>query len=93
MGRIPSKIPSEKSGQGEPFGVRKWNSWGLVVSSIYHWYVSDFGGTDSGVISHLKKYASPGLAARLEKVTQIHNNEYDWELNNAVDGSAQADAN
>jgi hypothetical protein len=75
-----------------PRGV-KWNSGGLVVSSIYHWYILDFGGTDSGVISHLKKYASPGLAARLEKVLDIHNHEYDWELNNAVDGSAQADAN
>ncbi len=63
-----------------PRGAR-FNSWGLIVSSVYHWYKEDFGGTDAGVIAHLKKFASPPLAERLEKVREIYDHEYDWDLN------------
>ncbi len=62
--------------RGARFGGR-----GLVVSSIFHWYKADFGGTDAGVIAHLKKFASPPLAERLEKVREIYDHEYDWDLN------------
>ncbi len=57
--------------------------WGLTVSSIYHWHKEDFGGTDAGVISHMKKYAAPALAARLEKTASIAGHDYDWSLNEA----------
>lgn len=32
-----------------------------VVSSIYVWYQDDFGGTDKGVLDHLRRYADPPL--------------------------------
>ncbi len=38
----------------------------LTVSSIYAWYREDFGGTEAGVIAHLKRYAAPELAKALE---------------------------
>ncbi len=75
-----------------PRGV-KWSDWGLIVSSIYHWYKVDFGGTDAGVISHLKKYASPALAARLEKVPEIYDHEYNWDLNIVLEQPAQTNSN
>jgi hypothetical protein len=53
----------------------------LIVSSIYRWYKKDFGGTDAGVIAHLKHYAAPQLAAELDHVTEIYDNHYDWRLN------------
>lgn len=56
---------------------------GLVVSSLYVWYQEDFGGTDVGVIAHLKRYAGPGLAAALATVQRIDAHAYDWSLNAA----------
>jgi len=54
---------------------------GLVVSSIYDWYSKDFGGSEKGVIDHLKTYADPPLAQRLAKTTSIADYAYDWSLN------------
>jgi hypothetical protein len=54
---------------------------GLVVSSIYSWFKADFGGTDDGVIAHLKRYADKPLAARLKAVSEIADYRYDWSLN------------
>lgn len=53
----------------------------LTVSSIYKWFQVDFGGSDAGVIAHLKKYAEPELAAQLEGVNKISKDAYDWALN------------
>jgi hypothetical protein len=53
----------------------------LVVSSIYEWFKADFGGNDQGVLAHLRKYAAPELAAKLESVKAIGDNRYDWSLN------------
>lgn len=53
----------------------------LVVSSIYIWFKADFGNTDPGVISHLKAYARPDLAARLMDARRIDDHTYDWALN------------
>ena len=53
----------------------------LVVSSIYDWYKSDFGGTDAGVIAHLRQYAGGPLAAALGSVSAISDDRYDWSLN------------
>ncbi len=55
----------------------------LTVSSLYVWFRSDFGGTDAGVIAHLKKYARADLRARLDRVTRISDHRYDWTLNEA----------
>jgi hypothetical protein len=53
----------------------------LIVSSIYVWYQADFGGTDAGVIDHLKHYANPDLLRQLGTVDHISQNHYDWALN------------
>jgi hypothetical protein len=63
-----------------PRGARVVNG-KLIVSSIYVWFQEDFGGTDAGVIEHLKKYARPELHRRLNKVDRISDDEYDWALN------------
>jgi hypothetical protein len=55
----------------------------LIVSSIYTWFQSDFGGTDAGVIAHLRAFAEPGLKARLSGITSIDDDAYDWSLNEA----------
>jgi hypothetical protein len=60
-----------------------FDSGDLYVSSIYKWFVADFGGDAAGVIAHLKKYASPGLAAKLGKANDISGYQYDWTLNQA----------
>jgi hypothetical protein len=52
-----------------------------VVSSIYVWFKSDFGGNDAGVIAHLRRYAAPALKARLGRITAIGRHGYDWKLN------------
>jgi hypothetical protein len=55
----------------------------LVVSSIYSWFRDDFGGSDTEVIAHLRRYAAPPLATTLESVSKIAGDEYDWALNDA----------
>lgn len=53
----------------------------LIVSSIYEWFASDFGGGDAAVIAHLRRYAEPPLAARLADISRIRDDRYDWALN------------
>jgi hypothetical protein len=53
----------------------------LTVSSIYVWYEADFGGTETGVIEHLKRYARPELAGVLAGIARISGDRYDWALN------------
>ena len=53
----------------------------LVVSSIYDWYQSDFGGNQAGVIAHLKRYARPKLKKQLQKFNTISGYRYNWDLN------------
>ena len=60
----------------------------LHVSSIYDWFDVDFGGTDAGVISHLREYANADLKAALDRVDKIHNDSYDWSINAAVEPGA-----
>lgn len=55
----------------------------LEVSSIYRWYRSDFGGSEAGVIAHLRRYAAPALAAQLAGFSAIDRYRYDWALNDA----------
>ncbi|MDX2157175.1 MAG: DUF547 domain-containing protein [Hyphomicrobiaceae bacterium] len=53
------------------------------VSSIFNWFRADFGGTDQGVLDHIRRHASPELKIRLAKVTGIYDYFYDWSLNDA----------
>lgn len=57
---------------------------GLRVSSIYRWFREDFGGSDEGVIAHLRRYANADLAPRLASATRIAEDAYDWSLNDAA---------
>lgn len=62
-------------------GVTVLPSGGLKVSSIYKWFIADFGGDDTGVLAHFKTYAEPALAARLGASTKIAEDGYEWSLN------------
>jgi len=53
----------------------------LEVSSIYKWFQEDFGGSKSGVVEHVKKFAGPELLAAIESGAKIDGFEYDWSLN------------
>lgn len=55
----------------------------LTVSKIYTWYDVDFGGSEAGVIKHLKQYAGPDLATALGGVSGVDDDTYDWDLNGA----------
>jgi len=55
-----------------------------VVSSIYAWFTEDFGGTEAGVLAHLRRYAAPGVAGLLNRFDRIDDHAYDWRLNDAA---------
>jgi hypothetical protein len=59
----------------------------LRVSSIYVWFIDDFGGDDAGVIRHLQQYADSSLARALKDIRRIDGDDYDWRLNSLVDKS------
>ena len=64
-----------------PRGVEFMDDDFIIISSIYKWYVADFGGGEKSVIEHLVKYADKALATRLRKFTGSVDYEYDWSLN------------
>lgn len=66
------------NGHGVRFDGRK-----LIVSSIYAWFTEDFGGTEAGVLNHLRRYAQPQLHDRLDGIQSIDGDAYDWRLNDA----------
>ncbi|MFZ5863924.1 MAG: DUF547 domain-containing protein [Nitrospirota bacterium] len=53
----------------------------IVVSSIYVWFQDDFGGTDAGVLAHIRRYADDRLRRKLERITRISDHAYDWRIN------------
>jgi hypothetical protein len=67
----------------DPRGARFDGQGGLVVSSLYSWYREDFGGSEAGVLAHLRRHAEPPLARRLESIDTIARDRYDWALNDA----------
>jgi Protein of unknown function, DUF547 len=64
-----------------PRGVTVLPSGGLKVSSIYKWFISDFGGDDASLLKHFKTYAAPDLASRLSATAKVQEDAYDWSLN------------
>lgn len=66
-----------------PRGVRFENG-RLFVCSIYVWFREDFGGSDAGIVEHLRRYAAPDLARRLAAASRIDGHRYDWRLNASV---------
>jgi hypothetical protein len=55
----------------------------VTVSKIYDWFIADFGGTEAGVLDHLRAYAAEPLAAQLQAMREIDDSAYDWSLNDA----------
>lgn len=53
----------------------------LVLSSLYTWFREDFGGSEEGVLAHLRAYAEPPLARVLAGFKGKLRYEYDWALN------------
>ncbi len=53
----------------------------LVLSEIYNWYVTDFGDSLDGVVSHLEGYVDTETAERLRDFDGRVRYEYDWSLN------------
>jgi hypothetical protein len=64
-----------------PRGVTALADGALRVSSIYKWFIADFGGNDAGLIAHFRQYAEPALAQRLTGSPRIADDDYDWSLN------------
>ncbi len=64
-----------------PRGVDFVDDDSIVISSIYDWYVEDFGGTEEGAIKHLIQYADKELAERLRSFEGSVDYDYDWSLN------------
>jgi hypothetical protein len=56
---------------------------GLRLSSIYKWFREDFGGAESGLLSHLRRHARAPLAEVLVGDPPIVDYRYDWSLNDA----------
>jgi len=54
----------------------------LRVSSIYFWFNEDFGGSEEGIIIHLKKYLSPEKLEQLARAAKMKmSHHYNWNLN------------
>ena len=68
----------------DPRGARIDGDGDLIVSSIYDWFEEDFGGSEVGVLAHLRRYADGPLVAALAGRTRIDDNDYDWTLNDTT---------
>ena len=66
-----------------PLFVRCYGSRGLPSQRRRTRYEGDFGGSDRGVIEHLRRYAAAPLAAALAEQSRIAGDAYDWSLNDA----------
>ncbi len=76
----------EESARGyvnHPRGVEILDESFGVASSIYSWFVEDFGGNEEGVIRHLLEYANPELDEAIRGFEGGLEYEYDWNLNAA----------
>ncbi len=56
----------------------------LIVSSIYDWFIEDFGDSEASVIQHLKHYAREDLKLTLSRFDEFVD-DYDWSLNALAD--------
>jgi len=53
----------------------------LEVSSIYFWFMEDFGNSEAGIIVHLQKYLSAEKLKQLNSLSSKMRHRYDWSLN------------
>jgi hypothetical protein len=52
----------------------------VYASRLFDWYQSDFGGTDSAILDHVRHFADAKLLANLEERTTIADYRYNWYL-------------
>jgi len=52
-----------------------------VTSSLYFWYMEDFGNSEEGIMAHFMNYADEDLAQQLKDFDGTLDHEYDWRLN------------
>jgi hypothetical protein len=71
---------SARSYTNHPRGVR-FDGNRLLLSSIFDWYMEDFGGNLEGVIEHLSRFVDQETASRLRSHSGRVSYEYDWSLN------------
>lgn len=53
----------------------------MTVSKIYRWFQDDFGGSEAGVLKHLRAYANQDLFDKMKSVTAVSDYTYNWDLN------------
>lgn len=53
----------------------------LHLSSIYHWFQADFGGSEESVLRHLQQHAASTLAEILNGFKGKVSYGYDWRVN------------
>ena len=53
----------------------------LTLSSMYSWYMNDFGGTELRIKEHLMRYVSPTYKDKIKNYTGSIAYRYDWNLN------------
>ena len=63
-----------------PRGV-SFNGNRVEVSSIYFWFMEDFGGSEEGIREHLQKYLAPENLSKLNAAKKRLRHQYDWKLN------------
>jgi hypothetical protein len=68
----------------DPGCIKVTDAGALEVSSLFLWYLEDFGGSERAVINHLMAYAEPELAMRLQKFERITGATFDWRLDDAA---------
>ena len=49
----------------------------LDVSIVCHWFEDDFGGSEAGVIVHLRRYAGTPIANALDAIDRIDDRDSD----------------
>lgn len=54
---------------------------GVRTTKIYKWYKDDFGGTDQGVLDHVRQYADGNTLNKINGRQKISGYFYDWSLN------------
>jgi hypothetical protein len=55
----------------------------LTASRIYDWFQADFGGSEAGVVAHLRRHATADTRQLLAGVETIDAYRYDWALNDS----------
>lgn len=64
-----------------PRGVSTDEKGRVTASKIYAWFSEDFGENEAAILDHIRQYAAPELAGKLNGASDIRRYEYDWALN------------